>query len=65
MSASLSSLVNNLSEINEKECKTCMKRNNIKSECNFIKFKNSRLNYKCKKCGKKCFKSINELIKKF
>ena len=65
MSASLSSLVDNLSEINKKECKTCMERNNIKSECKFIEFKNNILNYKCKECGKKCFKSINELIKKF
>ena len=53
MSASLSSLVDNLSEINKKECKTCMERNNIKSECKFIEFKNNRLNYKCKECGKK------------
>ena len=65
MSASLSSLVDNLSEINKKECKTCMERNNIKSECKFIEFKNNRLNYKRKECGKRCFKSINGLIKKF
>ena len=37
----------------------------IKSECDFIGFKNKRLNYKCKKCRKICFKSINGLIKKF
>ena len=42
-----------------------MERNNTKSECKFIEFKNNRLNYKCKECGKKCFKSIKELIKKF
>ena len=65
MSASLSSLVDNLSEINKKECKTCMERNNTKSECKFIKLKNNRLNYKWKECRKKCFKSINGLIKKF
>ena len=50
---SLSSLVNNLSEINKKECKTCMEGNNIKSECKFIEFENNILNYKCKNCGKK------------
>ena len=65
MSASLSSLVDNLSEINKKECKICVEKNNIKSECKFIEFKNNRLNYKCKECGKRCFKSINGLIKKF
>ena len=53
MSGSLLSLVDNLSEINKKECKSCMERNNIKSEYKFIEFKNNRLNYKCKECGKK------------
>ena len=65
MSASLSYLVNNLSEINNKDCKTCMEKKNIKSKCDFIKFKNNRLNYKCKKCIKRCYKLINELIKTF
>ena len=62
MSTSLSILANNLSEINKKECKTCMKK---KSECDFIEFKNNRLSCKCKECGKGCFKSISGLIKKF
>ena len=53
MSTLLSSLVDNLSEINKKECKTCMERNNTKSECKFIEFKDNRVNYKCKECGKK------------
>ena len=52
MSTSLSSLVDNLSEIYKKECKTCMERNNTKLECKFIEFKNNRLNCKCKECGK-------------
>ena len=65
MSASLSSLVDNLSEINKKECKTCMERKNTRSECKFIEFKNNRLHYKCKKCNNKLCKSINELIEKF
>ena len=43
MSTSLSDLVDNLSEINKKECKACMERKNIKSECDFIGFKNNRL----------------------
>ena len=29
-----------------------MERNNIKSECKFIEFKNNRLNYKRKEWGK-------------
>ena len=53
MSESLSSLVDNLSEINKKECKTCIERNNTKSECKYVEFKNNRLNYKCKKCNDK------------
>ena len=42
-----------------------MEKNNIKSECKFIKFENNRLNYKCKECNDKSCESINELIKKF
>ena len=54
MSDSLSNLVDNLSEINKKECKSCMERNNTKSECKYIGFINNRLNYKCcKKCNNK------------
>ena len=58
-------LVDNLSQINNKDCKTCVERKNIKSECNFIGFKNNRLNYRCKECKETCTKSINELIEKF
>ena len=50
MQSKLSDLVDNLSEINNKDCKTCMERKNIKSECDFIGFKNNRLNYRCKEC---------------
>ena len=48
MQSKLSDLVANLSKINNKDCKTCMERKNIKSECEFIGFKNNRLNYRCK-----------------
>ena len=41
------------------------KEKNIRSECDFIEFKNNRLNHKCKECRKRCFKSKNGLIKKF
>ena len=65
MPSSLLSLVDNLSEINNKDCKKCMERKKIRSECKFIEFKNDRLNYKCKECNDISFKSINELIEKF
>ena len=42
-----------------------MERKNIKSECDFIGFKNNRLNYRCKECKGISTKSINELIEKF
>ena len=38
---------------------------NVKSECEFIGFKNSKLNYRCKKCNGTSAKSVNDLIKKF
>ena len=65
MQCKLSSLVDNLSEINNKDCKTCMERKNIKSECEFIGFKNNRLNYRCKECNGTSNKSINDLTEKF
>ena len=65
MPSKLSNLVDNLSEINNKDCKTCMERKNIKSECEFIGFKNNRLNYRCKECKGISTKSINGLIEKF
>ena len=42
-----------------------MERNNIISECKYIGLKNNRLNYKCKKCNDKSYKSINGLIENF
>ena len=65
MSTSLLILVDNLSEINKKGCKKYMEKNNTRSECKFIEFKNNRLNYKCKECNDKLYKSINELTEKF
>ena len=52
MPTSLSHLVDNLSEIYKKECKACMERKNIKSECDFIELENNKLRYKCKECEK-------------
>ena len=41
MLTSLSHLVDNLSEIYKNECKACMERKNIKSECDFIELENN------------------------
>ena len=65
MSTSLSSLVDNLSEIYSKECKGCKERKKMKSICNFIGLKNKKLYYKCEECNKKSSKLISELFKKF
>ena len=65
MQSKLSDLVDNLSEINNKDCKTCMDRKNIKLECDFIEFKNNRLNYRCKESKRTSGKLINGLIEKF
>ena len=61
----LSDLADNLSEINNKDCKPCIERKNIKSECNFIGFRYDRLNYRCKECKGTYTKSMDELIEKF
>ena len=61
MSTSLSSLADNLSEIYSKKCRD----ENCKSACDFIRFKNNTLRYKCKECKKELLEPIDELIKKF
>ena len=65
MTTSLSSLVDNLPEINTKDCKKCMERKKIQSECEFTGLKDNRLKYKCKECDDISAKSVDELIKKF
>ena len=53
MSASLSDLVDNMSGIfNSIECKSCMEKIKINSECCFFGLKNNRLIYRCKECRK-------------
>ena len=59
MNSKLWDLVDNLSEINKKECLE------YKGKCEFIEFKNDRLHYRCQKCKKICTKSKDRLIKKF
>ena len=46
MQSKLSGLVDNLSEINKKECPKC------KGKCEFIGSKNDRLHYRSKECKK-------------
>ena len=65
MSTSLSNLVDNLSGTYDKECKKCIERKNIWLNCELIRFKNGRLNYKCKECKKLDTKLTNEAIKNF
>ena len=51
MSTSLSELVDNTSEIfNSIECKSCIEKTKINSECYFTGIENNRLIYKCKEC---------------
>ena len=65
MRSKLSNLVDNVSEINIKDCKTCIEKKNIKLECEFIGLKNNRLNYRCKECNETSNKSVKDLIEKF
>ena len=58
MQNKLLDLADNLSEINNKDCKKCMERSKVRSECEFIRLK-------CKKCNDISTTSINELIGKF
>ena len=53
MSTSLSSLVDNLSEIYSKKCRD----KNCESKCDFIGFKNNKLHYKCNECKKKAIET--------
>ena len=61
MSISLSSLVDDLSEIYSKNSRN----ENCKLACDFIELKNNRLCYKCKECKKERLEPINKLIIKF
>ena len=63
MSTSLSSLVDNLSEIYKKECKGCEETRKIKSVYSLIGLENNELNYKCKECKKMWLMPMNGLIK--
>ena len=64
----LSDLLDNFSKIFNNECKSCMKRKKFffqNSEFDYIGFRDNRLNYKCKECGKRCSKLISEAVRNF
>ena len=66
MSTSLSELVDNMSGIfNSIECKSCMEKIKINSECCLVGLKNNRLIYRCKECKKDWKRPIEGLIEKF
>ena len=66
MSTSLSELVDNTSGIfNSIECKSCIEKIKINSECCFVGLKNNRLIYKCKECKEEWKSPLNKLIENF
>ena len=65
MQTSLSTLIDNLSGVYDKKCIKCKERRKIIVNCEFVGFKNGRLNYKCKECKKSYTKVTNESTKNF
>ena len=50
---------------NSIECKSCIKKIKINSECCFVGLKNNRLIYKRKECKEGWKRSLNKLIENF
>ena len=50
---------------NSIECKSCIKKIKINSECCFVGLKNNRLIYKRKECKEEWERSLNKLIENF
>ena len=66
MPTSLSELVDNTSgSFNSIECKSCIEKININSECCFVGLKNNRLIYICKECKEEWKRPLNKLIENF
>ena len=66
MSTSLSERMDNMSGIfNTIECKSCIEKIKINSECYFVDLKNNRLIYRCKECKEELKRPTNELIENF
>ena len=61
-----SELVDNTSGIfNSIECKSCIEKIKINSECYFVGLKNNKLFCKCKECKEEWKKPLNKLIENF
>ena len=66
MAASLSDPVGSMSGIlNSIECKSCIEKIKINSECCFVGLKNNRLIYRCRECKEEWKRPIEGLIEKF
>ena len=66
MPTSLSDLVYMSSRsFNSIECKSCIKKIKINSECCFVGLKNNRLIYKRKECKEEWERSLNKLTENF
>ena len=66
MPTSLSELVDNTSGIfNSIECKSCIEKIKINSECCFVGLKNNRLICRCRKCKEELKRPLEWLIEKF
>ena len=66
MLTSLSEIVVNISGIfNSIECKSCIEKIKINSECCFVGLKSHRFIYKCKECKEEWKRPINELMENF
>ena len=66
MQNSLSELVDHKSEIfNSIECKSCIEKININSECSYSGFENDRLIYKCKERKEEWERPVNQLKENF
>ena len=63
--SSLDSLVDNLSEINNKTCISCKEKNETTQYCEFVKLNNNRLMYKCLNCKAISYKPLQPLINNF
>ena len=65
MLTALSELVDEMSEIfNSLECKSCIEKIKINSECCFVRLKDNRLIYRFEECKEEWKRSIKELIER-
>ena len=66
MPTSLSKLIDITSGIfNSIECKSCIEKIKINSECCFVRLKNNRLIYKCKEYKEEWKRPLNKLTENF